>query len=154
VPCELRIDVTSLNPAEAAVVYCGIVSFASSLCATFVSLLLIRLLFARLSVTASSSSFLAQPQITKPCPASPQRYAMVSYDVPRQGAQKPLTNQAEGNSDDVFVGSVDNGTTSSRFLIFDTKGNPVASHQVEFKQMYPHPGYGSIFWSKLAHIQC
>jgi glycerol kinase len=40
------------------------------------------------------------------------------------------------------VGSIDNGTTSSRFLIFDAKGNPVASHQVEFKQMYPHPGYG------------
>jgi glycerol kinase len=46
----------------------------------------------------------------------------------------------------VFVGSIDNGTTSSRFLIFDTKGNPVASHQVEFKQMYPHPGYGNVFF--------
>jgi hypothetical protein len=53
--------------------------------------------------------------------------------------------QAKGSSDEVFVGSIDNGTTSSRFLIFDTKGNPVASHHVEFKQMYPHPGYGSPF---------
>jgi glycerol kinase len=53
--------------------------------------------------------------------------------------------QAKGSSEEVFVGSIDNGTTSSRFLIFDTRGNPVASHQVEFKQMYPHPGYGSAF---------
>ena len=53
--------------------------------------------------------------------------------------------QAKGSSEEVFVGSIDNGTTSSRFLIFDTRGNPVASHQVEFKQMYPHPGYGVAF---------
>ncbi|KAI9852284.1 MAG: Glycerol kinase [Thelocarpon superellum] len=40
-----------------------------------------------------------------------------------------------------FIGSIDQGTTSSRFLIFDGTGTPVASHQVEFKQMYPHPGW-------------
>jgi len=41
-----------------------------------------------------------------------------------------------------FIGSIDQGTTSTRFLIFNGTGQPVASHQVEFKQMYPHPGYG------------
>ncbi|KAI9675488.1 MAG: Glycerol kinase [Trizodia sp. TS-e1964] len=40
-----------------------------------------------------------------------------------------------------FVGSIDQGTTSSRFIIFDSKGMPAASHQVEFKQMYPKPGW-------------
>ncbi|MCJ1438392.1 Glycerol kinase [Xylographa pallens] len=40
-----------------------------------------------------------------------------------------------------FIGSIDQGTTSSRFLIFDTKGAPVASHQLEFTQFYPHSGY-------------
>ncbi|KAL9623756.1 MAG: hypothetical protein Q9160_001987 [Pyrenula sp. 1 TL-2023] len=40
-----------------------------------------------------------------------------------------------------FVGSIDQGTTSSRFLVFDPKGIPVASHQIEFKQIYPHPGW-------------
>lgn len=39
-----------------------------------------------------------------------------------------------------FIGSIDQGTTSTRFLIFDGTGTPVASHQMEFKQMYPHPG--------------
>ena len=40
-----------------------------------------------------------------------------------------------------FVGSIDQGTTSSRFLIFDTKGVPVASHQLEFTQSYPQSGW-------------
>jgi glycerol kinase len=42
--------------------------------------------------------------------------------------------------DEVFVGSIDQGTTSSRFLIFDKAGEPVAVHQEEFKQIYPNPG--------------
>ncbi len=42
--------------------------------------------------------------------------------------------------EEVFVGSIDQGTTSSRFLIFDTAGEPVAVHQEEFTQIYPNPG--------------
>lgn len=41
---------------------------------------------------------------------------------------------------EIFVGSIDQGTTSTRFLIFDRDGEPVASHQVEFTQIYPNPG--------------
>ncbi|OQD81149.1 hypothetical protein PENANT_c029G02755 [Penicillium antarcticum] len=44
-------------------------------------------------------------------------------------------------SAEIFVGSIDQGTTSTRFLIFDRDGEPVASHQVEFSQIYPHPGW-------------
>lgn len=40
-----------------------------------------------------------------------------------------------------FIGSIDQGTTSSRFLIFNGEGNPVASHQIEFENMYPEPGF-------------
>lgn len=39
-----------------------------------------------------------------------------------------------------FIGSIDQGTTSSRFLIFDGTGTPVASHQIEFENMYPQSG--------------
>jgi glycerol kinase len=39
-----------------------------------------------------------------------------------------------------FTAAIDQGTTSSRFLIFDGSAVPLASHQVEFKQHYPHPG--------------
>ncbi|OJJ45388.1 hypothetical protein ASPZODRAFT_69742 [Penicilliopsis zonata CBS 506.65] len=42
---------------------------------------------------------------------------------------------------DIFVGSIDQGTTSTRFLVFNRDGEPVASHQVEFTQIYPNPGW-------------
>ncbi|KIH87229.1 glycerol kinase [Sporothrix brasiliensis 5110] len=40
-----------------------------------------------------------------------------------------------------FVGSIDQGTTSSRFIIFDGDGSPVASHQLEFENLYPNSGW-------------
>ena len=39
-----------------------------------------------------------------------------------------------------FIASIDQGTTSSRVLIFDVFGTVVAQHQVELIQHYPHPG--------------
>jgi len=41
---------------------------------------------------------------------------------------------------EAFTAAIDQGTTSSRFLIFDGSGTPQASHQVEFGQLYPHSG--------------
>lgn len=43
-------------------------------------------------------------------------------------------------SDDWFIGSIDQGTTSSRFIIFNRLADPVASHQIEFENHYPHSG--------------
>ncbi|KAH0495083.1 hypothetical protein TgHK011_008654 [Trichoderma gracile] len=40
-----------------------------------------------------------------------------------------------------FVGAIDQGTTSSRFLVFNQKGDMVATHQLEFQQHYPHSGW-------------
>ncbi|KAH8687577.1 putative glycerol kinase [Tricladium varicosporioides] len=40
-----------------------------------------------------------------------------------------------------FIGSIDQGTTSTRFLIFNKDGEPITSHQIEFKQIYPQPGW-------------
>ncbi|MBV9750882.1 MAG: glycerol kinase GlpK [Hyphomicrobiales bacterium] len=40
-----------------------------------------------------------------------------------------------------FVGSLDQGTTSTRFIIFDREGNIVASGQKEHAQIYPRPGW-------------
>lgn len=44
-------------------------------------------------------------------------------------------------SDEWFIGSIDQGTTSSRFIVFDRKGDPVVSHQIEFENLFPKPGY-------------
>ncbi|KAL7753372.1 Glycerol kinase [Sorochytrium milnesiophthora] len=40
-----------------------------------------------------------------------------------------------------YIGAVDQGTTSSRFMVFDTAGRIVALHQIEFAQIYPHAGW-------------
>ncbi|ALV49653.1 glycerol kinase GlpK [Streptomyces althioticus] len=40
-----------------------------------------------------------------------------------------------------FVGAVDQGTTSTRFMIFDHAGNEVAKHQLEHQQILPRSGW-------------
>ena len=51
------------------------------------------------------------------------------------------STMAGGKSSGPFVGAIDQGTTSSRFLIFNTDGEVLASHQIEFKQHYPQSGW-------------
>ncbi|HMG62225.1 MAG TPA: FGGY family carbohydrate kinase, partial [Streptosporangiaceae bacterium] len=40
-----------------------------------------------------------------------------------------------------FVGAVDQGTTSTRFMVFDHGGREVARHQLEHEQILPQPGW-------------
>jgi glycerol kinase len=40
-----------------------------------------------------------------------------------------------------YVGAVDQGTTSTRFMIFDKSGSVVAVHQLEHEQILPHAGW-------------
>lgn len=40
-----------------------------------------------------------------------------------------------------YVGALDQGTTSTRFIIFSSTGNPVCSHQLEHNQYYPKSGW-------------
>ncbi|WP_338743172.1 glycerol kinase GlpK [Actinomadura luteofluorescens] len=40
-----------------------------------------------------------------------------------------------------FVGALDQGTTSSRFMIFDHGGNEIARHQLEHEQILPQAGW-------------
>ena len=39
------------------------------------------------------------------------------------------------------VGAIDQGTTSTRFMVFDHRGAVVASAQREFEQIFPQPGW-------------
>jgi glycerol kinase len=39
-----------------------------------------------------------------------------------------------------FIGAIDQGTTSTRFIVFDQNTNIVASDQKEHRQIYPSPG--------------
>jgi glycerol kinase len=40
-----------------------------------------------------------------------------------------------------FIGALDQGTTSTRFMVFDHGGRPVAAHQLEHRQLLPRAGW-------------
>ena len=40
-----------------------------------------------------------------------------------------------------YIGAIDQGTTSTRFMVFDRAGAIVASAQKEHQQIYPRPGW-------------
>ena len=40
-----------------------------------------------------------------------------------------------------YIGAIDQGTTSSRFIVFDKRGNTISNAQKEHKQIYPKPGW-------------
>ena len=40
-----------------------------------------------------------------------------------------------------FIGAIDQGTTSTRFIIYNHQGKPVGSAQKEHRQIYPKPGW-------------
>ncbi|ROW03345.1 hypothetical protein VSDG_01453 [Cytospora chrysosperma] len=52
-----------------------------------------------------------------------------------------IKQTADAKQKQWFVGSIDQGTTSSRFLIFNHEGEPVANYQIEFDNLYPESGW-------------
>jgi glycerol kinase len=40
-----------------------------------------------------------------------------------------------------YIGAIDQGTTSTRFMIFDHAGGVASIHQLEHQQIYPQPGW-------------
>jgi glycerol kinase len=40
-----------------------------------------------------------------------------------------------------YVGALDQGTTSTRFMVFDRGGNVISRHQLEHEQILPQPGW-------------
>ena len=55
-----------------------------------------------------------------------------------------------------YVGALDQGTTSTRFMIFDHGGQVVAIHQKEHEQIYPKPGWvehdAAEIWSRCQEV--
>lgn len=45
------------------------------------------------------------------------------------------------SGEQVLIGSIDQGTTSTRFIIYDKQARPIGSHQVEFTQFCPQAGW-------------
>src|SRR5574339_372089 len=65
-------------------------------------------------------------------------------------AGNPINNQTTRKMSH-YILSLDQGTTSSRSIVFDKQGNIVSSAQKEFKQIYPQPGWvehdAEVIWS-------
>jgi glycerol kinase len=40
-----------------------------------------------------------------------------------------------------YIGAIDQGTTSTRFIVFDRSGEPIATAQREHRQIFPQPGW-------------
>ncbi|GAI46505.1 unnamed protein product, partial [marine sediment metagenome] len=40
-----------------------------------------------------------------------------------------------------YIAAVDQGTTSTRFMVFGHEGKVVSVHQLEHQQIYPHVGW-------------
>ena len=40
-----------------------------------------------------------------------------------------------------YIAAIDQGTTSTRCMIFNHRGEPVGAHQLEHEQIYPQPGW-------------
>lgn len=47
-------------------------------------------------------------------------------------------------SSKTYFGAIDQGTSSTRFIIFDERLEPVASHQQHLDQSYPNPGWADM----------
>lgn len=96
-----------------------------------------RLLYHKQSTSAWGTRSVRHPHSSPSCcyPAILRAFS-TSYPAANRFASAGMA----ANSEQVFVGSIDQGTTSSRFLIFDKAGEPVAVHQEEFTQIYPNPG--------------
>ena len=52
-----------------------------------------------------------------------------------------LAAQMNGGAMSDFIGAIDQGTTSTRFMLFDHSGAEVARHQLEHTQVLPRPGW-------------
>lgn len=63
------------------------------------------------------------------------------YTKPQRPGLPRFTTSKENVLATFFIGAIDQGTTSSRFIIFDGTGQPVTSHQHEFSQHYPESGW-------------
>lgn len=85
---------------------------------------------------AFSVEFVENRELPAPTPLTPEPDVDIHDDALPQGIQETDDEVREH----WFVGSVDQGTTSSRFLIFNGEGEPVANHQIEFEQHYPESG--------------
>jgi glycerol kinase len=75
--------------------------------------------------------------------SEPADEAIVIQPEETNDGDRSLLQDEERRNDDLkerFIGTIDQGTTSTRFIIFDCTGVPIAKYQTEFSQIHENPG--------------
>lgn len=73
----------------------------------------------------------------------PRRVVAEAAPEQTDDGDRSILQDEERRGDDLkerFIGTIDQGTTSTRFIIFDCTGVPIAKYQTEFRQLHEHPG--------------
>jgi hypothetical protein len=72
-----------------------------------------------------------------------RRQSVITKTTTDDGARSLIQDETRrtDNLKDRFIGAIDQGTTSTRFIVFDGTGLPIASYQSEFRQIHEHSGY-------------
>ena len=65
----------------------------------------------------------------------------VNADLIREEVPAMMLQQDSPNDSPKWIGAIDQGTSSTRFMIFQRRGEIVASAQMEHEQFYPQPGW-------------
>ena len=67
-----------------------------------------------------------------------------------------MTNAAPSRTGAPYVGALDQGTTSTRFIVFDRSGKIISLAQKEHAQIYPRPGWvehdPEEIWRRTQHV--
>lgn len=66
---------------------------------------------------------------------------VIVKDILGLGVDFVATKSVEKKQREKYIVSLDQGTTSSRAIVFNSKGKIVGAAQKEFKQIYPNPGW-------------
>src|SRR5690606_38650469 len=105
----------------------------------------------------SSSTRPSDPQHGPPHEQPSERAALCTSSLPNeQFSERTERTERTDEGDamtDTFVAAIDQGTTSSRCIVFDQHGAIVAVDQREHRQIFPRPGWvehdATEIWSKV-----
>src|SRR5690606_8066967 len=102
----------------------------------------------------SSSTRPSDPQHGPPHEQPSERAALCTSSLPNEQFSERTERIDEGDAmTDTFVAAIDQGTTSSRCIVFDQHGAIVAVDQREHRQIFPRPGWvehdATEIWSKV-----
>ena len=97
----------------------------------------------RIAICAVTADVFLTTGIPEHPPLQPYSTPCLSYHIPRDRQPLKYIEHCYAHSSVntmECIGALDQGTQSTRFLIYDREAKVIARHQVEFTQITPKPG--------------